>query len=153
MPDSNVGWARLHCAHADATNHGMVGNASLLPTLPSSITRRYPDDRTRGVKDPDCSVITQAELLFGVLKKPEATKLKVAVREFLQRVEILPWDEDAADSYAKLRHQLERDGTPLGSMDMLIAAHAIAAEALLVTSDRAFHNAKPLLNLVDWSMD
>ena len=99
------------------------------------------------------SVITQAELLFGVLKKPGATKLKVAVGELLRLVDILPWDEGAAESYARLRYQLERDGTPLGSMDMLIAAHAIAADALLVTSDRAFFGAKPLTNLVDWTTE
>jgi tRNA(fMet)-specific endonuclease VapC len=97
------------------------------------------------------SVITQAELLFGVLRKPEATRLKVAVRELLQRVEILAWDADAAESYAFLRRQLELDGTALGSMDMLIAAHSIAADALLVTNDRAFFKVRRLPNLVDWS--
>jgi tRNA(fMet)-specific endonuclease VapC len=97
------------------------------------------------------SAITQAELLHGVARRPEAKQLPRAVREFLLRIDILPWDCDAAESYAKLRAHCERAGTPLGIMDMLIAAHAIAAGAMLVTSDRAFYRVGQDLRLVDWT--
>ena len=97
------------------------------------------------------STITEAELLRGVAKKPEAKHLPVAVKEFLLRVEILPWDSDAADAYAQLRTACESEGKPLGNMDMLIAAHSVAADAVLVTNDKAFYNVKHHLVLEDWS--
>lgn len=97
------------------------------------------------------SAITQAELLRGVAKKPEAKRLPIAVKEFLLRVSILPWDSDAAESYAKLRTICEREGTPLGTMDMLIAAHSVSAGAILVTNDNAFYNIKHHLSLEDWA--
>ena len=97
------------------------------------------------------STITEAELLRGIAKKPEAKRLPVAVKEFLLRVEILPWDSDAADAYAQLRTACENEGRSLGNMDMLIAAHSVAVGAVLVTNDKAFYNVKHHLILEDWS--
>jgi tRNA(fMet)-specific endonuclease VapC len=96
------------------------------------------------------SSITQAELLLGVAKKPEAKHLPIAVKEFLIRVEIMPWDSDAAETYANLRTSCESEGTPLGTMDMLIAAHSVATGATLVTNDQAFYRVKHHLSLEDW---
>ena len=59
------------------------------------------------------STITEAELLRGIAKKPDAKRLAVAVKEFLLRVEILPWDSDAASAYARLRTACESEGKPL----------------------------------------
>jgi len=97
------------------------------------------------------SAITEAELLRGVAKKPEAKHLPVAVKEFLLRVEILPWDSDAAEAYAQLRTACENEGKPLGNMDMLIAAHSVAVGAVLITNDKAFYNVEHHLMLDDWS--
>ncbi len=97
------------------------------------------------------SSITQAELLRGVAKKPDAKRLPIAVKEFLLRVEILPWDSEAAEVYAQLRTACEREGTPHGTMDMLIAAHSIAVGAVLVTNDQAFYRVKDHLSLEDWT--
>jgi len=96
------------------------------------------------------SAITEAELLRGVAKKPEAKRLPMLVNEFLLRVEILPWDSKAAQSYARLRTACEKEGKSLGSMDMLIAAHANAETMVLVTHDGAFYNVAHLLTLEDW---
>jgi tRNA(fMet)-specific endonuclease VapC len=96
------------------------------------------------------SVITQAELLFGVAKEPRASALEASVQKFLQHVDVLPWDEDAARQYADVRSRLERAGKPLGSLDMLIAAHALASNAVLVTNDRAFKNVKHM-TIQDWT--
>ncbi len=98
------------------------------------------------------SAITEAELLRGVAKKPDAKHLPLAVKEFLLRVEILPWDSDAAEVYVQLRTACENEGKPLGNMDMLIAAHSVAVGAILVTNDKAFYNVKHHLMLEDWSM-
>jgi tRNA(fMet)-specific endonuclease VapC len=96
------------------------------------------------------SVITEAELRFGVARKPEAARLETAVEEFLLRVEILPWNSAAAKSYAELRYSLERAGEPMGNLDMMIAAHALVVPAVLVTHDRVFRRVKQL-KVEDWA--
>ena len=96
------------------------------------------------------SVVTEAELLFGVARRPEAARLRVAVEEFLLRMEVLPWTSYAAQQYAEIRAALERKGIPMGNLDMMIAAQALAAEAILVTRDRVFQRVKGL-RVEDWS--
>jgi tRNA(fMet)-specific endonuclease VapC len=81
---------------------------------------------------------------------PGAIRLKTLVEEFLLRVEVLPWTSEAAGQYAEIRAALERFGRPMGNMDMLIAAHALAANAILVTHDRLFRRVKGL-KIEDWS--
>jgi tRNA(fMet)-specific endonuclease VapC len=96
------------------------------------------------------SSVTEAELRFGVERKPEATRLRTIVEEFLLRVEILPWDSEAAKRYALVRATSERDGTPMGNLDMMIAAQALAAESILVTNDQVFRRVKKL-RIEDWT--
>ena len=96
------------------------------------------------------SAVTEAELLFGVARKREAVRLKTAIDEFLLRVDSLPWDSNAARCYADVRAALEIAGTPLGNLDMMIAAHAFAEEAVLVTNDRSFRRLKEL-RIEDWT--
>jgi tRNA(fMet)-specific endonuclease VapC len=96
------------------------------------------------------SVVTEAELRFGVARKPEAVRLKTAVVEFLLRVEVLSGDSDATQHYARIPAALEHGGEPMGNLDMMIAAQAIAAHAVLVTHDRAFRRVKQL-KIEDWS--
>jgi len=96
------------------------------------------------------SAVSEAELRFGAARKIEAVRLQIAVEEFLLRVEILPWDSAAARHYATLRSSLEDSGTPMGNLDMMIAAQALAADATLVTHDRVFHRVKHL-RLEDWT--
>jgi tRNA(fMet)-specific endonuclease VapC len=91
------------------------------------------------------SAITAGELAFGLAKRPEAVALKAAVNEFLRRVEVLPWDAAVAHTYGALRAQMQSKGTPLAALDMQIAAHALHANATLVTSDRAFLHIDQLL--------
>jgi tRNA(fMet)-specific endonuclease VapC len=100
--------------------------------------------------DVGISVITEAELRFGVARLPSAIRLKDLVEEFLLRVEVLPWNSAAANHYAEIRAALERSGNPMGNMDMLIAAHALSVEAVLVTHDRVFRRVKGL-KIEDWS--
>ena len=96
------------------------------------------------------SAITAGELAFGLAKRLETVALKAAVDEFLRRVEVLPWDEAVAQTYATLRAQLQSKGTPLAALDMQIAAHALHLKATLVSSDRAFAQAPDLL-MEDWT--
>ena len=96
------------------------------------------------------SVITEAELRFGLARRPDAKNLRIAVEEFLLRVDILPWDSAAARHYADIRAEIEDAGTPMGNMDLMIAAQALSAGATLVTSDRSFHRIKRL-KIEDWT--
>ena len=96
------------------------------------------------------SVVTEAELRFGIARKPGAARLRLAVEEFLLRVEILPWDSAAAKHYAELRRALEDSGTPIANFDLMIAAHALATSTVLVTHDRVFHRVKQL-KVEDWT--
>jgi len=96
------------------------------------------------------SVITEAELRFGVTRLPRATKLEVVVEEFLLRVEVLVWDSAAARQYARLRAVLEEQGQPMGNLDLMIAAQAVAMGAILVSNDRVFRRIKGL-RVEDWS--
>ncbi|MCF8030736.1 MAG: type II toxin-antitoxin system VapC family toxin [Desulfohalobiaceae bacterium] len=85
------------------------------------------------------SAITKAEFFFGLARRPEATKLRRLVEEFLLRVEVLAWDSEVAEVYGSMRANLQNRGRRIKSHDMLIAAHALAVGVVLVTSDSEFH--------------
>jgi tRNA(fMet)-specific endonuclease VapC len=96
------------------------------------------------------SSVTEGELRYGVARRPEASRLQIIVNAFLQHVTILPWDSRAAQEYGDLRATLEQKGRPMGNLDTMIAAHALALRAVLVTSDRAFSRIEKL-KVEDWS--
>lgn len=102
------------------------------------------------IADVSVSVVTEAELRFGVARKPDAVRLKIAVEEFLLRVDVLPWDSEAAKHYAQVRSTLERSGDPMGNLDLMIAAHALSAQAVLVTNDHVFRRVRHL-KIEDWT--
>lgn len=97
------------------------------------------------------SAMTRAELLFGLKKLPPNHRLHVGVSKFLHTVRVLPWPPEAAEFYAEMRYELTRTGNPIGEMDMLIAAHAIAADAVLVTNNiRHFKKIRLPLMMTNW---
>jgi tRNA(fMet)-specific endonuclease VapC len=99
--------------------------------------------------DLSISAITHGELMFGLAKRPDAKRLHLAVAEFLKRVDVLPWEGSVALRYGSLRAAMERVGQILAPLDLLIAAHALSASAVLVTTDRAF-GMVPGLAREDW---
>ena len=80
------------------------------------------------------SAITEGELLFGLAKRPDAKRLHIAVREFLRRVDVLPWDSAIAERYGSVRADMELQGKILAPLDLLIATHALDAGA--ITGDK-----------------
>lgn len=97
------------------------------------------------------SVMTRAELQYGLKRLPADHRLHLAVRQFLKLVRILPWDVEAADWYAEIRQQLVSTGQPIGEMDMMIAAHALSAGAVLVTNNnRHYERIQAPLILENW---
>jgi tRNA(fMet)-specific endonuclease VapC len=97
------------------------------------------------------SVITEAELLFGLAKNP-TTKHASAAHAFLTTIAIMPWTSLTATSYAQVRASLEAAGTPLKALDTMIAAHAKALGAILVTDDKAFRHVESLV-IENWLKD
>jgi tRNA(fMet)-specific endonuclease VapC len=97
------------------------------------------------------SVITEMELRFGLAKHPSPARLKEAIDGFLEvvRVEALP--ENIAAVYGPLRADLERRGRPIGALDTIIAAHAIALGAVLVTNNGREFGRVAGLRVEDWS--
>lgn len=80
------------------------------------------------------SILVGAELRFGYLKTGSA-RMRDLVETFLADVEMAAWEEPCGIIYAKLRADLHRRGALIGPMDMLIAAHALALDAVLVTDN------------------
>ena len=99
------------------------------------------------------SVITEAEIHYGLAKRPEATALRERMEWFLAAIKVLPWGRDEARAYGTLRAKLEASGKVLENMDMEIAAHAIAAGAILVTNDQVFAQVDDLQATVNWATD
>ncbi len=94
------------------------------------------------------TVVVQCELLFGLTKRP-SDKLRAAYEIEMGKLQVLPLTPDIADHYAQLRTQLEALGTPIGPNDALIAAHALAVNATLVTGDAEFLRV-PGLRVENW---
>ena len=99
------------------------------------------------VGDIAISNITACELAFGV-EKSGSTKNKAALLKFLAPLEILPLGEEVIWHYARIRHELQRQGTPIGSLDLLIAAHALSLNIPLITN-----NTKEFARISDLILD
>jgi len=84
------------------------------------------------------SAVTNGEMIFGLMKRPEAIRLHQAAHQLSQRVDVLPWDEQVSERYGAIRAILTSAGITLAPLDLMIFAHAAAVEAVLVTDDRAF---------------
>ncbi len=95
------------------------------------------------------SSITASELAFGV-EKSGSERNKQALKKFLSPLEILPYDEQAIWHYAQLRHDLQSKGQTIGSLDMLIAAHALALDVVLVTNNTKEFERIERLKLENW---
>ena len=91
-----------------------------------------------GAEEIAISCVTEAEVFFGIAKKAAAFRLKIAAEEFFSIASVLPWDSAAARTYGLLRAAQERKGRPLSSEDLMIAAHALSLNLILVTNDSAF---------------
>ena len=120
-----------------------------------AIRGRHPalDERLAAVAPEDLciSAVTRGELLYGVQLKEGADRLSRLVDQFLERVACVPWDADAATHFATVAAQLHRAGTPIGSMDTMIAGHAIALGTVLVTNNERHFSRVSGLRIENWA--
>jgi len=96
------------------------------------------------------SIIVVAESKFG-LQKNRAFRLTARLDDFLERLETAAFESPADEHYAALRVHLERAGTPIGSNDMLIAAHTLALDCTLVSANEREFRRVPGLRVENWA--
>ena len=93
------------------------------------------------------SSVTYAELVHGVEKSEAVEKNRLALSMLLANIEILDFDADAANCYGKIRADLEKKGTPIGSLDMMIAGHAMSMGYTVVTNNMKEFSRVPNLKI------
>ncbi len=118
----------------------------IINAKPPAVLQRFRDYRLGEIGL--CSVVA-AELAYGVAKSG-STRNRQALDLFLAPLVILPFDEAALWCYGDLRADLERQGTPIGALDTLIAAHALSLQATLVTNNIKEFKRVPGLLLDNW---
>lgn len=97
------------------------------------------------------STIVAAELRFGTAKSSAKKKNQQLLAEFLAPLEVIPFDEGAAESYGELRAVLEKSGRPIGPLDTLIAGHALSLDATLVTNNTREFKRVQGLRVENWT--
>jgi tRNA(fMet)-specific endonuclease VapC len=101
--------------------------------------------------DVGLSAIVVAELRYGVSKSQHRERNHRALEQFLIPLIIADFDQAAATAYGTIRDQLERQGTPIGPLDMLIAAHALSLDVTLVTNNEREFSRVPGLAIDNWT--
>ena len=96
------------------------------------------------------SVVTLAELQYGVEKSSSKRFNQGILDDFFSRLTLLPWNEEAARQYGRIRAFLENEGSPIGNMDLLIAAHALSQEHTLVSNNLGEFERIPDLKYENW---
>ena len=113
------------------------------PEVLNRLQERIPDDFA-------VSTITVAELWFGAAKSSRPGSTRESVDAFLEPFEVLPFDVRAAEAYAVVRLQLERDGRPIGERDLLIAAIAKSRRLTVLTHNSREFSRVSDLKVEDW---
>ena len=97
------------------------------------------------------SAIVLSELLYGVSKSSKPEQNQMALYQFVAPLEISPYGDEAAQYYGALRAYLEKTGTPIGPLDMLIAAHALSKDCTLITNNENEFMRVPNLKIENWA--
>lgn len=99
------------------------------------------------------STITEAELRHGVARSQNFERSQAALERFLLPLVVADFDSSAARAYGLIRASLERQGTPIGPLDTLIAAHALSLDVILVTNNEREFRRVPRLSLANWAAE
>lgn len=122
----------------------------------SYILRRHPADMVARFAGRDRSQVwlsaaVAAELRFGATKLA-SPQFKAAVEAWLAGFDVRPWPVEATHHYAHIRAALERSGQSVGGMDLIIAAHALAEDSVLVTNNAREFLRVPGLAVEEWAL-
>ena len=119
----------------------------LIRERPPSVLERF---ASHAVGDLGVSVVTLAELEYGVGRSSRPSRNRDALDQFISPLEVAPFDRSAAAAYGRLRATLEKKGQSIGSMDLLIAAHALGLGVPVVTHNVREFARVPGLPVEDW---
>ena len=119
----------------------------IIKQQPITVLKRFLEYQ---IGDIGISSITLSELRYGVAKSTHQEKNSRALDEFIIPLEVVSFDDEAARAYGNVRAALEKAGTPIGAMDMLIAAHAVSLGIPLVTNNTREFVRIPALTVIDW---
>jgi tRNA(fMet)-specific endonuclease VapC len=120
----------------------------IIKKKPAKVLERF---QSLMLEDVEISSITVAELEYGISKSQQQERNRFALTQFLLMLEIIEFDQGAATHYGSIRADLERRGLVIGSMDMLIAAHALSLDLVLVTNNIGEFSRIPNLKLENWA--
>lgn len=119
----------------------------VIKNKPPTVLQRFRDHQNDGL----CiSAITLAELVHGVEKSEQQEKNAAALLHLIDLLKVIPFDDHAAYEYGKICAYLQKQGTPIGTMDMLIAAHARLHAFILVTNNVREFSRVPNLTVENW---
>ncbi|MGZ8190222.1 MAG: type II toxin-antitoxin system tRNA(fMet)-specific endonuclease VapC [Methylococcaceae bacterium] len=112
-------------------------------------------EKFKQIEEVHISAIVYSELCSGVTMSPEhlQSARQTQLQEFIALTTLHSWDEKAAVFYAKIRADLKAKGTPIGNMDMLIAAHALSLDAILVTNNVREFERVANLKIENWVIE
>ena len=119
----------------------------IIKQQPKSVLERF---ATFAVGDLGISVVTLAELEYGAMKSSQPARNREALEQFVSPLQIAVFDRQAAIVYGKLRAVLEEKGRPVGSIDLLIAAHALSLNVRLATNNVREFKRVPGLRVENW---
>ncbi len=119
----------------------------LIKKKPTTVLKRF---KKTNISEISISSITLSEFFYGVSKSSKPEQNFIALTQFVAPLEILPFGSEAAHYYGDLRARLEKQGTPIGSLDMLIAAHALSISSMLVTNHNREFDRVPGLKIENW---
>lgn len=120
----------------------------IIKKKPSQVFEKFKDLPLGSV---GISSITLAELIYGVKKSAQSEKNQIALNQFLVPLDIVEFDANAAVEYGKIRAELERAGTPIGPLDMLIASHVKSLKLTLVTNNEKEFKRVDGLRIENWT--
>ncbi len=96
------------------------------------------------------SIVSYAELMYGVERSSSKRINNSVIKDFISHLDVIKWDVGAADAYAVIRTELEVKGTPIGAMDMMIAAHSKSINTVLVTNNHKHFTKVEGLKIDNW---
>ena len=120
----------------------------IIKEKPERVIRKL---RRTDVLDVCISSITLSELEYDISKSSRPDQNKMALAAFLAPLQVLPYDDMAALEYGRLRAHLEKQGTPIGALDTLIAAHALSLNCTLITNNEQEFRRVPKLKVRNWA--
>ncbi len=119
----------------------------IIKERPISVLQHF---KTLDMNNVCISIVTYAELIYGVERSSSKRINHSVIKDFTRHLNVVKWDMNAADQYAVIRNELETNGTPIGSMDMMIAAHAKSMKSILVTNNQKHFTKVPRLKTENW---